>query len=95
MAKTAGPNTISVNPMFKLLLWINAALCVATLGVMVWLTTFPDAIPKAPERLFNACEHVFTLTAGASSACWAAGPLYQNPKTNELKQVAVVDMRLS
>jgi len=64
MAK-AGPITISVNPIFKLLLWINGALCVLTLGVMLWLSTIPDPLPKAPERLFNACEHVFTLTAGA------------------------------
>ncbi len=65
MAKAAGPKTITVNPMFKLLLWINATLCVVTLGVMVWLATFSDPLPKASERLFNACEHVFTLTAGA------------------------------
>jgi len=24
-----------------------------------------DPLPKARERLFNACEHVFTMTAGA------------------------------
>jgi hypothetical protein len=65
MAKASSPHTIAVNPMFKLLPWINAALCVVTLGVMLWLSTFPDPMSKAPERLFNACEHVFTLTAGA------------------------------
>jgi len=34
MAKATNP-TITINPMFKLLLWINAALCVVTLGVMI------------------------------------------------------------
>ncbi len=59
------PNSITINPMFKLLLWINATLCVVTLGVMVWAANKPEPVPKAAERLFNACEHVFTLTAGA------------------------------
>jgi uncharacterized membrane protein YfcA len=65
MAKPSNPETITVNPMFKLLLWINAILCVVTLGVMIWASTQPDPMPKAMERLVNACEHVFTLTAGA------------------------------
>jgi hypothetical protein len=65
MAKASAPETITVNPMFKLLLWINAILCVVTLGVMVWVSTLQDPMPKARERLVNACEHVFTLTAGA------------------------------
>ena len=65
MAKpsTTGP-LITINPMFKLLLWINAILCLVTLGVMVWGATLPEPT-KAADRLFNACEHVFTLTAGA------------------------------
>jgi hypothetical protein len=58
-------NTITVNPMFKLLLWINSVLCVVSLGVMVWAANQPEPVSKAAERLFNACEHVFTLTAGA------------------------------
>jgi hypothetical protein len=66
MAKAASPPSITINPMFKLLLWINAALCIVTLGVMVWIAGFSDdPTPKARERLMNACEHVFTLTAGA------------------------------
>lgn len=63
--KPASSPTITINPMFKLLLWINAALCIVTLGVMVWAATLPEPLPKTGERLFNACEHVFTLTAGA------------------------------
>ncbi len=51
--------------MFKLLLWINALLCVVTFGAMVWVAALPEPLPKATDRLFNACEHVFTLTAGA------------------------------
>ena len=67
MAKAAGPPLITVNPMFKLLLGINAALCVGTLGVMIWIAAAfaEEPMPKARERLMNACEHVFTLTAGA------------------------------
>ena len=66
MAKTAKPAlAIAINPMFKLLLWINAALCVVTLAVMVWAANKPEPISKTADRLFNACEHVFTLTAGA------------------------------
>ena len=66
MAKSSasGP-VITINPMFKLLLWINTALCVVSLGVMIWGATLPEPLPRAAERLFNACEHVFTLTAGA------------------------------
>ena len=65
MAKAAGQATITINPMFSLLLWINALLCVVTLAIMVWTSIEQDPLPKARERLFNACEHVFTMTAGA------------------------------
>jgi hypothetical protein len=51
--------------MFKLLLWINAALCVITFGAMIWVANLSEPLPKAADRVFNACEHVFTLTAGA------------------------------
>jgi hypothetical protein len=64
MAKAAAGNTVKINPMFKLLLCINAALCFVTLGAMIWLATLSEPLPKA-DPLFNACEHVFTLTAGA------------------------------
>jgi hypothetical protein len=58
--------TITVNPMFKGLLWINGGLCLVTLAIMVWAKS--DATKEAlaaREPLFNACEKVFTLTAGA------------------------------
>jgi hypothetical protein len=66
MAKSTNSPTITINPMFKLLLWINSALCAVTLGVMIWIAAAAaEPMPKAQERLMNACEHVFTLTAGA------------------------------
>ncbi len=66
MAKPTNSPTITINPMFKLLLWINGALCAITLRVMVWIAaSAEEPMPKARERLMNAGEHVFTLTAGA------------------------------
>ena len=65
MPKAIGSNVVTINPMFKLLLGINAGLCIVTFGVMIWISTLPEPMPKATERLFAACEHVFTLTAGA------------------------------
>ena len=66
MAKSAISPSLTINPMFKLLLWINGALCAVTLAVMIWIAASPDEpMPKARERVLNACEHVFTLTAGA------------------------------
>ena len=65
MAKSPVAPNLDINPMFKLLLWINSALCAVTLGVMIWIATTDDPLPKARERLMNASEHVFTLTAGA------------------------------
>jgi hypothetical protein len=65
MAKSLNPS-ITVNPMFKLLFWINGALCAVTLGVMVWIAAAAEeSMPRARERVLNACEHVFTVTAGA------------------------------
>jgi hypothetical protein len=64
MGKAVAAATITINPMFKLLLWINAVLCIASLGAMIWVSTVPEPT-KLMDRLFNACEHVFTLTAGA------------------------------
>ena len=56
--------TVTINPLFKLLLWVNSLLCTASLAVMIW-AALDDPMSKGKERLFNACEHVFTLTAGA------------------------------
>jgi hypothetical protein len=56
MAKAKATNpSITINPMFKLLLWINGALCAVTLGVMVWIAAAAEEpMPKARERLMNA-----------------------------------------
>jgi hypothetical protein len=57
---------IRFNPVFNWLIIINSLLCLTTLIVMIWAASDPaDPMPKGKERLFNACEHVFTLTAGA------------------------------
>jgi hypothetical protein len=54
------------NPTFKALVIINCTLCFLTLAVMVWAAaSSDDPMSKGKERLFTACEHVFTLTAGA------------------------------
>ncbi len=55
---------VTVNPLFKVLLYINGGLCLVCLAVMIWATV-EDPMTKGKERLYNACEHVFTVTAGA------------------------------
>src|SRR6266849_4742804 len=63
MAKSTNSPTITINPMFKLLLWINGALCAVTLGVMIWIAaSAEEPMPKARERLMNACEHPLAAT---------------------------------
>jgi hypothetical protein len=32
---------------------------------MIWIATQADPLPKPRESLYNACEKIFTLTAGA------------------------------
>jgi hypothetical protein len=57
---------VTTNPLFNALIVINSVLCLLTLAVMIWASIDPtDPMPKGRERLFNTCEHVFTLTAGA------------------------------
>jgi hypothetical protein len=54
------------NPLFRLLLVINAALCCVSLGIMLVLAiSAADPMTKAQDRLLNVCEYVFTTTAGA------------------------------
>jgi len=65
VTRLSPPGAVLENPAFRLLLWINSLLCAASLVVMIWAAGAPDPMPKGRERLFNACEHVFTLTAGA------------------------------
>jgi hypothetical protein len=50
---------------FKLLLWINVALCVATLLTMIGLASFvAEELNRHQQMLFNTCKKIFTLTAG-------------------------------
>jgi hypothetical protein len=66
MAKSTDRIGFGINPMFKLLLWINTALCVGTLTVIIAIAfSGSKPMPKAMERLLIVCEHVFTLTSGA------------------------------
>jgi hypothetical protein len=55
-----------INPLFKLLLIVNSALCVASGAVMIVMAiTVPDPMTKAQDRLLNDFGHVFTVTTGA------------------------------
>lgn len=60
---------VFANPYFKTLLWINSALCVLSLAVMVgaaWnLDPATGDIPRGRERIYATCEKTFLLTAGA------------------------------
>src|SRR5258708_26585972 len=57
---------VTINPLFKLLLWINAGLCLVTFGGMVTLAiTATKEMTRAQEQLATACETVFKMTAGA------------------------------
>jgi hypothetical protein len=50
MAKPSNPETITVNPMFKLLLWINAILCVVTAGAFIGLLGGRAAAPDPKQK---------------------------------------------
>lgn len=53
------------NPYFKLLLWLNVALCAITLLTMIGVACFGSpTLPQHQQMLFNTCEKIFTLTAG-------------------------------
>ena len=67
MARPRTATALPIHPMFKLLLWINTALCLATFAVMIAIafSSQEEPMPKGIERLLNVSEHVFTLTSGA------------------------------
>ena len=57
---------VTINPLFKLLVWVNSALCVATFAGMVLLAAVAaEPMTRAQEILGTACETVFKMTAGA------------------------------
>jgi hypothetical protein len=58
--------TITTNPLFHLLIWINLGLCGICLGVMIWLSaTTTDPMTQLQQQLYSTCETVFKMTAGA------------------------------
>ena len=65
------PSRVVINPLFKLLLWINVILCLSTLGVMLWLSSAEmnagegAKMSAGQERLFSTCDSIFKMTAGA------------------------------
>jgi hypothetical protein len=66
MSKSRQPKAVTFSPDAKLILWINAALCLVTLTVMIAIAfSGHEPMPKAMERLSIVGEHVFTLTSGA------------------------------
>ena len=62
-----GPPTLTVTPWFGLLVWINRGICAASLAVMVWASTRTGEQGAASilSRLYDTCETVFKMTAGA------------------------------
>jgi hypothetical protein len=58
--------TVVINPLFKLLIWVNSVLCVLTFVGMVAMALFAPKDPTpAQVQLSTACETVFKMTAGA------------------------------
>ena len=61
-----GRPVVTINPLFKLLIWINAGLCLVSFMGMVVLALFArEPMTRAQETLSTACETVFKMTAGA------------------------------
>ncbi len=66
MARPKKPPVISINPLFKLLIWVNSLLCLLTfIGMVVMAFTAPKDPTPAQVQLSTACETVFKMTAGA------------------------------
>jgi hypothetical protein len=62
----AAQAVITINPLFKLLIWVNSALCILTFVGMVAMAVFAPKDPTpAQVQLSTACETVFKMTAGA------------------------------
>ncbi len=56
---------VSSTAYFKLLLWINVALCAVTLFTMIGFASFiSEELGRHQQTLFSTCEKIFTLTAG-------------------------------
>lgn len=58
--------SVTINPSFKVAVIINAILCIATgITILVLALKQQDPVPKLQEQLFNSCDKIFMLTAGA------------------------------
>ena len=58
---------VTINRLFKTLLWINAGMWVTTGLLMAWIGLSAPADGQVPELrrdLFKTCEKVFVLTSG-------------------------------
>lgn len=65
MARQKSP-VVSINPLFKLLIWVNSALCLLTfIGMVVMAFVASEHPTPAQMQLATACETVFKMTAGA------------------------------
>ena len=65
MARQKSP-VISINPLFKLLIWVNSGLCLLTfIGMVAMAFIAPKDPTPAQVQLSTACETVFKMTAGA------------------------------
>jgi hypothetical protein len=66
MAAAKSKATVVINPLFKLLIWVNSALCLLTfIGMVVMAFVAPKDPTPAQVQLSTACETVFKMTAGA------------------------------
>lgn len=66
MARRKKPPVVSINPLFKLLIWVNAALCLLTfIGMVVMAFVTSEKPTPAQMQLATACETVFKMPAGA------------------------------
>jgi hypothetical protein len=60
------PPVVAINPLFKLLIWVNSALCLLTfIGMVVMAFVASEHPTPAQLQLTTACETVFKMTAGA------------------------------
>ena len=66
MVTTKAKTTVVINPLFKLLIWVNSVLCLLTfIGMVVMAFAAPKEPTPAQLQLSTACETVFKMTAGA------------------------------
>ncbi len=58
--------TVAVSPLFKLLILVNALLCLVSFaGLLLAAFASHEPMTKGQEQLSAACDTVFKMTAGA------------------------------